>query len=118
MVTTTLSNKVIFDQNYRSHNSDTIDRFIDIEDSPTISQYLVSKVNGSNELLVNVEKSEDIYIASSPYLDVYEVGDNKDEALKSFLVEVGVYFQELKEDENILGPHLREELRTLYRIFG
>ncbi|MHA1280330.1 MAG: hypothetical protein ACTSQ8_24420 [Candidatus Helarchaeota archaeon] len=116
MVATSLNLQFKSGENLYSTHSDINDQIID--STVQIKEYHILFTNGSNSLPFTVEKSEDIYISSSPRIDVYEVGSNEEEAISKFLEEIIDYFRELKKDESILGPHLREELETLYQYFG
>lgn len=70
-------------------------------------------------LLVDIELDMDgIWIASSRKFDVYGVGDSEQEALSDYKVMLLDYYQDLLQDEAILGPHLDDELQRLKSLIG
>ena len=105
--------------------SDEIDtsvtpKWFDITERPR-AEYFLSFENilfGRVYMLVNVEQTDDgNWLATSLEIDSYGVGDTKTDALVNFKSELRDYYIELKEDEDVLGPHLMTELKKLRKYF-
>ena len=70
-------------------------------------------------LTIYTKKIEEGYwIVSSLDLDTYGVGDNKTDAITNFISVLFDYYQELLNEEEILGPHLISELTKLRLYLG
>lgn len=77
-----------------------------------------NELYGRVYMLVTVEQTDDRnWLATTSEIDSYGVGYSKTNALENFISELRAYYIELKDDEDILGPHLKAELKKLRKYF-
>lgn len=69
-------------------------------------------------LFVQVERTEDgeTFIAKIPSLEIFDVGDTQEEAIKNFQLSLIEDYEILKEEKNRLSTYLQDHFTSLTKI--
>jgi len=69
-------------------------------------------------LFLQIEKTEDgeAFIAKVPWLDIFGIGETKEEAIRDFELSLIEDYEILKEESGKLGDHLRKHFELLTKV--
>jgi predicted RNase H-like HicB family nuclease len=69
-------------------------------------------------LFVILEWDEDQWLATHPDLGVFGVGETRRDAVNDFQLMLVEYYEDLRESEEILAPHLQMQLYALSNLIS
>ena len=77
-------------------------------------EFLLYFKYSKQQIILNVEPTEEgLWLASNPRIYTYGSGETSEEAVSDFLNMLSDLYQELLDSEEVLAPHLKQELDYL-----